>query len=103
MKTWYRLRAARKTAELLIYEEIGAWGINSKTLLEQLTALGEAALTVRINSPGGDVFDALAIHNALVRHPGRVAVCIAVAYTHRTLSPKWTWERPVGSRISNLI
>jgi len=45
MKTWYRLRAARKTAELLIYEEIGAWGINNKTLLEQLTARGEDALT----------------------------------------------------------
>lgn len=76
MKTWFRLRAARKTAELLIYAEIGAWGINSKDLLAQLTALGDAALTVRINSPGGDVFDALAIYNALIRHPARVTVHI---------------------------
>lgn len=90
MKTWYRIRAARKTAELLIYDQIGAWGISSKDLLAQLAALGDAALTVRINSPGGDVFDALAIYNALSRHPGKVtaqidalcasaATCVALA------------------------
>ena len=77
MKTWYRLRAARQTAELFLYDEIGGWGINSKDLITQLDDLGTiTALTVRINSPGGDVFDALAIHNALNRHPARVTVCI---------------------------
>jgi ATP-dependent protease ClpP protease subunit len=77
MKTWYRLRATRKTAELRLYDEIGAWGVNSKTLLADLDALGAIdTLTVRINSPGGDVFDALAIHNALHRHAARVTVCI---------------------------
>lgn len=84
MKTWYRIRAARKTAKLLIYDQIGAWGISSKDLLAQLAALGDAALTVRINSPGGDVFDALAIYNALSRHPGKVtaqidALCASAA------------------------
>lgn len=77
MKTWYRLRAARKTAELLIYEEIGGWGIKSKDLIEKLDALGAiTTLTVRINSPGGDVFEALNIHNALTRHSARVTVHI---------------------------
>lgn len=77
MKTWYRLRAARTTAELRLYDEIGAWGITSKNLVAELDALGEiTTLTVRINSPGGDVFDALAIHNALSRHPARVVVHI---------------------------
>lgn len=77
MKTWYRLRAARKSAELLLYEEIGAFGVSSKYLVAQLESLGEITdLTVRINSPGGDVFDALAIHNALSRHPARVVACI---------------------------
>lgn len=85
MKTWFRLRAARTTAELRLYDEIGAWGITSKDLLAQLDALGQiTTLTVRINSPGGDVFDALAIHNALSRHPARVvahidALCASAA------------------------
>jgi len=73
MKTWYRLRAARKTAELLIYDEIGAWGKTSTSLLNELAALGDlSTINVRINSPGGDIFEAWAMHNALTRHPAQV-------------------------------
>lgn len=76
-KTWYRIRAARRSAEIRIYEEIGAWGITAQQFANDLDALGElAALTVRINSPGGDVFEAFAIHNALQRHPARITVYI---------------------------
>jgi len=76
-KPWYRLRAARKTAELLLYQEIGLGGQTSKDLVERLDALGALdEITVRINSPGGDVFDALAIHQTLSRHPARVVVTV---------------------------
>lgn len=77
VKTWYRIRAARKSAEIRIYEEIGAWGITAQQFANDLDALGElTTLTVRINSPGGDVFEAIAIHNALQRHPARITVYI---------------------------
>ena len=77
IKSWYRIRAARKTAEILIYEEIGAWGITAKQFADELSALGDLeSLSVRINSPGGDVFDAMAIHNALQRQTGKVVVHI---------------------------
>jgi len=73
IKTWYRLRAARQSAELLIYDEIGAWGKTVKDLMAELTALGDlTTIHLRINSPGGDVFEALAMHNALTRHPAQV-------------------------------
>jgi ATP-dependent protease ClpP protease subunit len=73
MKTWYRLRAARKTAELLIYDEIGAWGKTSAMLLNDLAAMGDlSTINVRINSPGGDVFESWAMHNALARHPAQI-------------------------------
>jgi ATP-dependent Clp protease, protease subunit len=76
-RTWYRLRAARHTAELLIYDEIGAWGKTASGLLNELTDLGDLQrIDLRINSPGGDVFEALAIHNALARHPARVVIHI---------------------------
>lgn len=77
MKNWYRIRAARKTAEVLLYEEIGAWGKTAKEFAAELDALGDLKqINVRINSPGGDVFEALAMHGALFRHPAQVTVYI---------------------------
>lgn len=77
LKSWYAIRAARTTAELRIYEEIGLWGISARELVNDLTALGELTrLDVRIHSPGGDFYDALAIHNALARNPAVVTTHI---------------------------
>lgn len=76
-RSWYRIRAAHKTAEILLYEEIGAWGRTAKQFIDELAALGDLEfLSIRINSPGGDVFEAMAIHNALQRQRGRITVHI---------------------------
>lgn len=77
----YRMRmAADKTAEILIYDDIGeGWfgGISAKTFAEDLKALGPVGtLKIRVNSPGGDVFDALAMYNTLRRHAARKEVSI---------------------------
>ena len=72
MKRWFDFRAQAKGAEIVIYDEIGAFGIPAKAFLDELKALGPVAeLTVRINSPGGAVFDGVAIYNALKRHDAR--------------------------------
>jgi ATP-dependent Clp protease, protease subunit len=77
LKRWYEFRAQTKSTEIVIYDEIGAFGIPAKAFLDELKALGPVAeLTVRINSPGGSVFDGVAIYNALKRHDARVAVWI---------------------------
>jgi ATP-dependent Clp protease protease subunit len=78
VKRWYEFRAqAKGRAEIVIYDEIGAFGIPAKAFLDELKALGPVAeLTVRINSPGGSVFDGVAIYNALKRHQARVTVWI---------------------------
>jgi ATP-dependent Clp protease, protease subunit len=78
MARWYQFRAhAKAAAEIVIYDEIGAFGIPAKAFLDELKALGPvAALTVRINSPGGSLFDGVAIYNALKRHDARVTVWI---------------------------
>jgi ATP-dependent Clp protease, protease subunit len=78
MRCWYEFRAqAQSGAEILIYDQIGACGIPAKTFLDELKALGPVAeLTVRINSPGGSVFDGVAIYNALKRHDAVVTVWI---------------------------
>ena len=77
MKRWYDVRAQTGGAEIAIYDEIGAFGIPAKAFLDELKVLGPVAgLTVRINSPGGAVFDGVAIYNALKRHDARVTVWI---------------------------
>ena len=77
MKSWYTIRARDGGAEVLIYDEIGAYGVSAKGFLAELGALpDEAAIDLRLNSPGGSVFDAVAIHNALSRHAGTVTVWI---------------------------
>jgi ATP-dependent protease ClpP protease subunit len=61
----------------VIYDEIGAFFIPAKAFLDELKALGPIAEpTVRINNPGGSVFDGVAIYNALKRHQARVTVWI---------------------------
>ena len=77
MKSWYTIRARDGGAEVLIYDEIGAYGVSAKGFLAELGALpDDAAIDLRLNSPGGSVFDAVAIHNALSRHDGSVTVWI---------------------------
>ncbi|WP_371056875.1 head maturation protease, ClpP-related [Rhodosalinus sp. K401] len=77
MKSWYTIRARDSGAEVLIYDEIGAYGVSAKGFLAELGALpDDGPIDLRLNSPGGSVFDAVAIHNALSRHAGTVTVWI---------------------------
>jgi ATP-dependent protease ClpP protease subunit len=76
-RRWYQFRAQARGAEIAIYDEIGAFGIPAKAFLDELRALGPVAeLTVRIHSPGGSVFDGVAIYNALKRHDAAITVWI---------------------------
>lgn len=78
----YRMRMAadKSAAEILIYDDIGEGffgGISAKNFAGDLKALGPVStLKIRVNSPGGDVFDALAIYNTLRRHSARKEVSI---------------------------
>jgi ATP-dependent Clp protease protease subunit len=77
MRSWYAIRARAAGAEVSIYDEIGAYGVSAKSFLAELGALpDDGPLTLRLNSPGGSVFDAVAIYNAIKRHAGPVTVWI---------------------------
>ena len=88
MRRWYEFRArVTDAAEIVIYDEIGAFGIPAKAFLDELKALGPVAeLTLRINSPGGSVFDGVAIYNALKRHQAKVTVWMSLCPASR-ISP----------------
>lgn len=57
--------AADAPETLSIYDEIGLWGVQAKDFMASLGAVKSKTLNVEINSPGGDVFAALAMYNAL--------------------------------------
>lgn len=73
---WFRIEnsAAEDHADLYIYDAIHWFGVDVNELVDQLRRVTASTLNVRINSPGGDVFDGVAIYNALVRHSARVVV-----------------------------
>jgi len=72
---WYRLQnKAGEKAALYIYDEIGYWGDTASDLVAALKDVDTDALEVHVNSPGGDIFDGLAIYQALKDHPARITV-----------------------------
>lgn len=76
-RDWYAIRnEADEAAEIFIYEEIGYWGITSDDFVKDLNNLKAKTIKLRINSPGGSVWDAIAIHSALMAHSANVEVQI---------------------------
>jgi ATP-dependent protease ClpP protease subunit len=74
-KSWYRVEnAAGTVADLYIMDEIGAWGVTASDLVRELAGISARSLTLHLSSPGGDVFDAVAIYNALRNHPAEITV-----------------------------
>jgi len=78
-RPWFQMKAKddKSTAEVLIYDEIGpgmfGGGLSAKDFHKELQGLGKVKeIMLRINSPGGNVFDGLAIYNMLKAHPARI-------------------------------
>ena len=51
-------------------------GVSAKQFADDINALDVAVLNVQINSPGGSVFDGIAMKASLDRHPARIRVSI---------------------------
>lgn len=100
-KSWYAVQAegeaAERVIEVFVYGEIGTWGITANQFVQDLRAMddGTSPVIAAFNSIGGDLFDGLAIHNALSRLgercTGRVdalaasAASVAVCGAHRVV------------------
>ena len=78
-QSWYSIKAkANDTAEISIYDEIGFWGVSAASFAQDLKSCGNnlKQINLHIHSPGGDVFDGIAIYNLLKNHPANVTVYI---------------------------
>jgi len=73
---WYRIiRNTSGIAQVNIYDEIGLLGVSADGFMRDLAAI-PGDIELHLNSPGGDVFDGIAIYNNLRQRPGRVAVVV---------------------------
>ena len=78
-QSWYSIKAkANDTAEISIYDEIGFCGVSAASFAQDLKDCGNnlKQINLHIHSPGGDVFDGIAIYNLLKNHPANVTVYI---------------------------
>ncbi len=73
LNTQFVAAASDAATTIDLYDEIGYWGVNAKRFRSQLRDTS-GDIVLRINSPGGDVFDGIAIYNDLLAHDGKVRV-----------------------------
>lgn len=79
---WAELPQAAQSddpATITIFETIGEdwWtggGFTAKRTSAALRSIGNNPVTVNINSPGGDMFEGIAIYNLLAAHPAQVTI-----------------------------
>ncbi|QIC17800.1 Clp protease ClpP [Providencia vermicola] len=77
-KSWFQMKATSETsADIYIYDEIGGWGISARRFTEDLISLGNINhINLHIHSPGGEVFEGIAIYNQLKNHNATITVYI---------------------------
>lgn len=75
-RSWFSIQAKAEAehADVLIYDYIGWGGVTAIEFAKELQAVNAKTITVRLNTPGGDVFDGLAIHNSLKAHGATIRV-----------------------------
>lgn len=83
---WYRIKNATDGADeanIYIYDDIvPQWiaeymgGVSAESMIAELNEITASTINVRINSPGGALFEAIAIYNALMSHSATINVYV---------------------------
>ena len=87
LRSWYRMEQCitnQQTEEepdeeydVFVYDAIGGWdGVAAETFVRDLKNVSAKRINLRINSPGGSVFDGITIANALRAHSARVTTYV---------------------------
>lgn len=120
-KRWYTITSGLvmkdgtdNVAEVFIYDEIGGWGILAADFVQELQAADASTINVRISSPGGSVFEALAMYASLKNLDAAVnciidglcasaATVVAMAGDTITTAPgsMWMVHDPLGQVYGN--
>lgn len=75
---WYRFaqNLAEGHTDIFIYDEIGFWGKSAQDFVDELKEVNTRNIHLHINSPGGELFDGLAIYNSLKQHQADVTTFV---------------------------
>ena len=75
---WYSIanKASTTKVDIYLYDEIGVFGTTADDLMRELKDIKTVLIEVHISSHGGDIFDGLAIYNALRTHSARVVTTV---------------------------
>lgn len=76
---WYRFENLANdptTSNVYIYDEIGYFGVTAQDFVRDLQQVDAEKINLHLNTPGGEVFDGIAIYNALRSHKAEVTVHI---------------------------
>jgi ATP-dependent Clp endopeptidase proteolytic subunit ClpP len=102
---WFniKMQAEDGTKPLLvhIFDEIGFWGVSAQDFVSQLLE-HDGDLEMHINSPGGDIFDGIAIYNTVKQRSGDTTVIIdglaasAASFIAQAASPGKLFVAPHG-------
>lgn len=79
-KDWFRMEATpdeEDSTDIYVYESIGGWfGMWAEDFIYELKQVTSSKINLRLNSPGGSVFEGIAIANAIRSHPANVTVYV---------------------------
>ena len=76
-KKWFEIsNASEQSADVYIYDSIGAYGVSAAGFITEINAIKAPVINLHLNSGGGSVFDGLAIYTGIQSHPARVRVLI---------------------------
>ncbi len=71
---WYSIanKTSPDSVDVYLYDEIGFFGTTAADFMRELAEIKTARIDVHISSKGGDIFDGIAIYNALRTHSAPV-------------------------------
>lgn len=78
-KSWFRVQNKADddtVTEVFIYDEIGFWGETSADFARKMAAIDTPVIHLHINSPGGEVFEGVAIYHTLKAHSAEIIVFV---------------------------
>ncbi len=81
---WYRIGPVMaatpedpKVADVYVFDAIGGWmGVNADDFVRDVAGLDVERIVLHLNTPGGDVFEGVAMANVLRAHPASVTVVV---------------------------
>lgn len=70
--SWYRMEVKDSVADVYIYDEISWFGVSADQFVKDLQEIEADTIRLHLNTPGGSIFDGIAIYNALKQHKAKV-------------------------------